>query len=160
MTLDRIHQELGKLKLLSDKARENYSDFLEDDGKRFNGKTLSKTTKEVLTSKIQDYINTFVLMDNAILDLNKALKEAETYDYENLAKNILEKFSTKLINDTKIEMVEQAQAKQPKPKKVPISNENQVLVIKDINKKDLENGKSFSDVLKKTYRKNWKESQL
>ena len=88
-------------------------------------------------------------MDNAILDLNKALKEAETYDYENLAKNILEKFSTKLINDTKIEMVEQAQAKQPKPKNVPISNENQVLVIKDINKKDLENGKSFSDVLKK-----------
>ena len=149
MTLAKIHQELGKLKEISDKAHKNYRDFLEDDGKKFNMKTISKTTKDALTSKIQEYINTFIHMDNAILGLNKALKEAETYDYENLAKNVLEKYSTKLINDTKIELVEQAQAKQPKPKKVPISNENQVLVIKDINKKDLENGKSFSEVLKK-----------
>ena len=51
MTLDKIHQELGKLKLISDKARENYSDFLEDDGKRFNGKLLVRQPKKFLPQK-------------------------------------------------------------------------------------------------------------
>ena len=140
MTLAKIHQELGKLKEISDKAHKNYRDFLEDDGKKFNMKTISKTTKDALTSKIQEYINTFIHMDNAILGLNKALKEAETYDYENLAKNVLEKYSTKLINDTKIELVEQAQAKQPKPKKYQYQMKIRFLLLKILIRKILKMG--------------------
>ena len=97
---------------------------------------------------------TFTLMQHvrrfkdSLQDLEEAVK-----DYKVINRNheeLTEKLVQKMVETTKNELMKfiPQPEENSKPKKHIVSQEKQVLIINDIEKKDIENNKSFSNALK------------
>ena len=119
-------------------------------GKEVSTKTLKeKFRKEQLITYTMQIIENIWNFDETLADL-----EATLNDYTDINQNhveLTEKILQKMVDVTKDELkkcLPQSNQKEKTPKKRIVSNEKQVLVISDIDEKDIKEDKSFSDALK------------
>ena len=119
-------------------------------GKEVSTKILKeKFRKEQLITYTMQIIENIWNFDETLADL-----EATLNDYTDINQNhveLTEKILQKMVDVTKDELkkcLPQSNQKEKTPKKRIVSNEKQVLVISDIDEKDIKEDKSFSDALK------------
>ena len=158
----RLMTHLARMKSAFAEAQHVINGFfsIEQKNQKFSVQSLENNfRKGELCEKTFSLIQHVNRFQESLKDLDETLK-----DYKVINRNheeLTEKLLQKVIETTKNEFMKfiPQPEENGKPKKQIVSQEKQVLIINDIEKKDIENNKSFSNALKKNYQTNCKKSQ-
>ena len=148
----RLMTHLARMKSAFAEAQHVINGFFssEQRNQKFSVQSLEKNfTKGDLCEKTFSLIQHVNRFQESLKDLDETLK-----DYKVINRNheeLTEKLLQKVVETTKTEFMKLIPQPEEngKPKKQIVSQEKQVLIIDDIEKKDIENNKSFSNALKK-----------
>lgn len=148
-----LNFSLGKLQAQVKNATNTYTMFI-DDRNRISDTLLSKPTKDSLRDSMKSLIIAINSIKNYLSDFEKVMSKFESQDYVNISEKVLEKLSSKFIEQTKNELIESLpKAKKPSPMTKKVMTSNDQTLILGINENDIESvqntqKKSFSTALK------------